>query len=440
MFNKTTCCSFALLALALSACSDSDSNNGDVADFITPVKSLTMERSASKAGDSEVKSFVLNQYDLNFDLLRASADQIEQKNAMISTFSLQTAFAMAWAGAQSTTYSDIKNALNFDGSTHAVLNKLDVLIRSKNKEAIQNTDYQVDAVEVNTSNHIYLAPREDWSSAWLDELAYNYGAGIESTDFEADPEGIRKYINSVVSQDTHDRIKDLLPENSIKSNTMAVLTNAIYFKSPWRDEVSQSDVPLAFHKLDQSTVDVTQLNISKQYKYVAQNHYQAVSMPLRDNDFNVMFILPDEGSFEKVQSTLDSKEMDEIFTKVTTKAIIDLKFPEFTFDTSLELSEPLKKLGMNAPLSMTDADFSKMTTEKNAFYIDKVFQKTFIDLNKRGVEAAAATAIVVDENGAVMDPPPRIEMTLDRPFFFVIYETSSRTPLFLGRVMDPSQK
>ena len=463
-FNKS-CKTALMLALSLgvaagslSACSDSDGNGnanqgqqgqqgqqGKGGDSLSPnlIKSA-LSRAESNVADADRDAFVKGQYDLNFDLIRKSADQIGDDNAMISTFSIQTALAMTWAGANGDTASEMASALHFDDNTHAALNKLDSLIISKNKdkyskEVADGVFDEKEAVEIKTNNDLYFAPSGyEWSSDWLDVLATNYGAGLTELNFAADPEAARKYINDIVSADTHDRIKDLLPQNSIDNNTKAVITNAIYFKAPWRDEVHKAGNKLSFQKLDGSKVDVDSLYVAANYEYMADdnNLYQAVSVPLRDNDFKVLFVLPADGKFNDVQAALSGDVVGSIFSKLAVDPLIELKFPSYSFETSLSLKDPLKALGMEKAFSF-EADFSKMTSDPNDLFIADIFHKTFIGLDENGVEAAAATAVVMADNAAPVQDI--IKLDLDRPYFFVIYESDSKTPLFVGRVMDPNK-
>ena len=446
--------SLSLVAGGLTACSNSDNNNdggqhGQQGNSIQPklVKS-GLSRAESKIADAQLNDFVKGQYDLNFDLIRKSADQIANNNAMISTFSIQVALAMTWAGANADTASEMASALHFDANTHEALNKLDKLISSKNKPEYVNDmgDGMVekkDAVEIKTTNDLYFSTEKySWADAWLEVLAVNYGAGLKEISFASDPEAARKYINDEISANTHDRIKNLLPENSIDVDTRAVITNAIYFKAPWRDEVSKAEGKLSFHKLSGGDVDVDYLNAASDYAYMAdqENLYQAVSLPLRDNDFSVMFILPGDGKFNEVQDALNGDVMRNIFANLSSDAEVRVKFPSYSFDTSLNLKAPLTAMGMVKAFA-NDADFSKMTNEPNDLYIDEIYHKTFVGLHERGVEAAAATAVMMADKASAMDP---IELTLDRPYFFVIYESDKKsptnTPLFVGRVMDPSAK
>ena len=114
---------------------------------------------------------------------------------------------------------------------------------------------------------------------------------------------------------------------------------------------------------------------------------------------------------------------------------VDLTFPMYTFTTELGLSATLKSMGMTKAFGA--ADFSKMTVEPNALVISDVRHKSFIAVDEKGIEAAAATLVEMEE-GIPEIPEDRIVLTIDRPFMFIVYETQTRTPLFVGHVMDPS--
>ncbi len=446
--------SLGVAAGSLSACTDGDgngnsnANNGQQSqqvdvDFTKIIKS-NLSRADSNIADADRDAFVKGQYDLNFDLIRKSADQIGDDNAMISTFSIQTALAMTWAGADGDTASEMAATLHFDGNTHAALNKLDALIQAKNKDLYvenEGTPYEVrkDAVEIKTTNDLYFAPIDKgWSSSWLDLLALNYGAGLTEINFAADVDAARKYINDKVSDATHARIKDLLPPGSLDVNTQAVISNAIYFKAPWKNMVTKANDKLSFHKLDGSNVDVDYLIADDNFEYMADdnNLYQAVSVPLRDNDFKVLFVLPDDGKFNDVQAALNGDLVGNIFDKLAKDSPVNLGFPSYSFETELTLKEPLKDLGMVKAFDEMDANFSKMTDLPNDLYIGQVYHKTFVGLDEKGVEAAAATAVVMESKAT---PGEVINLDLDKPYFFIIYESDSKSPLFVGRVMDPSK-
>ena len=355
---------------------------------------------------------------------------------MISTFSIQTALAMVYAGAAGDTATEMQKALNFGDHAHEALNKIDKTIMGLNKEA-EDSDYMhIDPIEIKTSNNLYLAPDYKWATAWLDALAENYGAGITEMNFKADPEKARQYINKVVSDDTHDRIQDLIPTGGINDQTKSVITNAIYFKAPWNGNISKKNNKLDFSKADGTNIQVDALKDSAYLEYTKGENYQAVVESLRDRAFKVMFILPDEGQFESVMAAMNGDKVNGIFDALAIDKKIDLTFPMYQYTTSLSLTDTLRAMGMNKAFGA--ADFSKMTEGPNELFISDIIHKSFIGVDENGIEAAAATAVMMEGNAAP-EPEETIELTIDRAFMFIIYESETHTPLFVGHVMDPSE-
>ncbi len=446
----------SLMALSFNACSsddgvsdvkDRDDVNGEINheadDDHKPAKAEELKINVVKSSlqykkssiDSEnLNQFVEGQYDLNFDILRKSSAQIEKQNAMISTLSIQSALAMAWAGARNETAAEMTAALHFDENTHSALNKLNELVLAGRMDAVENNYEQLDAVDININNDLYLAPEYQWSESWLDLLASNYDSGVTEMNFSADPEAARKYINDAVAKDTHDRIKELIPKGSISVMTRNVLTNAIYFKAPWNDQFNVYDEKLQFAVSADSTVEVDSIAGSRHWPYNKTDDYEAVSISLRGGNFRMMFILPND--IEAFVANANGESMLRIINDLSSRSIIAV-IPKFQFETSVGLREPLQALGMKQAFDDVSADFSGMTQGSNSLFIGDVVHKSFIGVDENGVEAAAATAVVMDAKSADDDLP--VNFVLNRPFVFVVYENNSKTPLFVGRVLDPSK-
>lgn len=413
--------------------SDSDSDSGDLK--VKTVKSA-LSHEDSKITDAQLNAFVKGQYDLNFDIMKKAESDLAGENAMISTFSIQNTLAMVWAGAAGDTADQMKTALRFDENTHQALNKLSAVIKSKNLPAEKSEYYSADAVEVSTTNDLYFAPEHTWRSSWLDMLAVNYDAGIQEMNFAKAPDEATKFINDVVAKDTHDRIQNLIPDGAIDASTQLVLTNAIYLKAPWAAEFDKADEKMSFTKLDKSAVETDMIQASSFFDYVEGDNYQAALIPLRKRTFSVMFVLPNEGEFDAVQNSLSSDMVESIFANVDRETYVSFYMPTFEFRTELEMSSTFQSMGMVDAFS-SKANFSGMTEDPNEMYISAIFHKSFIAMNEDGVEAAAATAAIMAENGMVIGN--KVSLSLDRPFIFIIYETDSKTPLFFGRVLDPTK-
>jgi serpin B len=102
----------------------------------------------------------------------------------------------------------------------------------------------------------------------------------------------------------------------------------------------------------------------------------------------------------------------------------------------LPLADRLQAMGMTAAFHPEEADFTGMTRDKPPLFVSKVIHKAWVDVNEKGTEAAAATAVTLFPAAA----PPRdqpIVFRADHPFLFLIRDTRSGSVLFLGRMSNP---
>ncbi len=110
-----------------------------------------------------------------------------------------------------------------------------------------------------------------------------------------------------------------------------------------------------------------------------------------------------------------------------------LGLPKFGAESQLGLGDVLAALGMPAAFDADTADFSGMTVA-DRLYISAVIHQANIDVDEKGTEAAAATAVVMAASAA---PAPPVEMTVDRPFMFALRDMETGAILFLGRITKP---
>ena len=414
------------------------------------VRSIHVSHEASDISSGNLDTFVKGQYDLTFDLMKNLDNKIGNKNAMISAFSIQTALGMVYGGAAGDTKTQMADALHFDDNVHDALNKLNTDILAKNRDAyVDGQDTNIPAQVVKTSNNLYHAIDNvyTYNDAWLDLLSKSYDAGITEMDFFHYYEEARNYINKVVSDDTNERITELLPRGSVDSDTEFVLTNAVYFKSPWREnlvhQLAAPDDKFTFHA-SSGDVSVDALVVESNIGYVKGSNYAAVSIPLRNadytvtghnNDFAVLLILPDVGtSFDAVRDSLSGAVIvDDIIGGLSETKLVNLTFPSIEYSTSVELKAPLKALGMVDAFDMK-ANFSGIKSK--LLTISEIYHQSYVAMDQNGVEAAAATALVMAGYGDA----DKVTMTVDRPYLFVIYDVSSKAPLFLGQVHNPLEK
>jgi len=148
----------------------------------------------------------------------------------------------------------------------------------------------------------------------------------------------------------------------------------------------------------------------------------------------MVILLPASGNFRAFEEGLKSGQVGGTVRHLQSTKV-SLTMPQFEFDSQFQLKDTLSAMGMRDAFSPGDADFSGMTGNRT-LYISAVVHKAFVSVDEAGTEAAAATAVIAA--GSAGPEPPPVEVTIDRPFIFLIRDIETGAVLFVGRVLDPS--
>ena len=365
------------------------------------------------------------------------------KNIFLSTYSIENALALTWAGAKNNTADEMANVLHLslpEITFHPTLNALNLDLNSRDNQPPPSGD----AFQMNIVNAIWSRIGYPFLATYLDVIAQNYNAGIRALDFRSDPDGSRLIINQWVEEQTNEKIKDLLPEMSITPDTALVLTNAIYFKASWFSKFDPDNTkPGDFTLLDGTAVTAQMMQQVLDTRIFQGENYDAVELPYVSSRFeeweypeelSMLFIVPHAGDFATVEDSLSKNTIDMMVSSLTMKEI-DLSLPKFEFEFEVSCKQLLYNLGMVDAFEPLTADFSGMVNPVDSRpWIDQVYHKAFVAVDEEGTEAAAATAVVMTDT-AVPEP---IVMVLDRPFIFIIRDNITGAILFMGRVLDPT--
>jgi serpin B len=355
-------------------------------------------------------------------------------NLFFSPHSIEVALAMTWAGARTDTESAMAGAMHFElgqDRLHPVFNHLDLELVSRG-EGAEGTDSE--GFRLNVVNAVWGQVGYDFLDGFRDTLARHYGAGLWVLDFMADPDGAALKINGWVEEVTEERIQDLIPPGVITADTRMVLVNAIYFNAAWAspfEEENTSDGE--FHTLAGGTVSVPMMQQELEYAYAEGDGYQAVEIPYDGDELSMLILVPDRGTLGEFEQRLDAAFLADLSGSMQW-GLVDLTMPRWELDgETFSLKELLAELGMGVAFTPS-ADFSGMNGRRDLM-IQDVLHQAFIKVNEAGTEAAAATAVIVGETGI---PPQGPDITLDRPFIYLIKDRPTGQILFVGRLVDPS--
>ncbi|MCK5689833.1 serpin family protein, partial [Myxococcota bacterium] len=278
---------FALMLLG-AACSDTDTHPNTDEPMIDPPGTL-LASDLSRIMDPQVsaedaKTLVEDNTTFALNLFDEVRD--EHENLFFSPHSISIALGMTYAGARANTELEMAGAMEFSLSQellHPAFNDLDLTLK---EAAADNFDLRI-------VNQLWGQEGEVFVPEFLDSLALHYGAGMRLMDFLGAPEASRATINEWVEDATEERIKDLLPEGSITSDTRLVLTNAIYFLADWSLQFEKEQTYAgAFTLLNGGSSTVDFMNQVATFDYYADGDYQAIALPYAGETATLLAILP----------------------------------------------------------------------------------------------------------------------------------------------------
>jgi serpin B len=350
-------------------------------------------------------------------------------NLFFSPISIATAFGPASAGARGPTLEALARVLHFPETGPGLHIALGALGR-----ALVRDDAGMD---VRIANTLWvgrlLEPRADYLTLTREA----YGTAVEQVDFrQADAAAAR--INARVSEQTNGRITDLVSPDVMPPDTGMVITNAVYFLADWSLPFeARWTRPQPFTLADGSRITVPLMAQTGDFHHYRGRGFTALDLPYHDDSYVMTVLLPDQADgLPALERSLTPALLDRTFAALDRAAPVrvDLLLPKLELRTNYLLGDTLKAMGMELAFS-NRADFSALG--EPPVRIGQVIHKTFLRIDEKGTEAAAATAIVeIVITGARMGPRP-VVFHADHPFLILLRERETGAILFMGRIARP---
>ncbi|WP_339252133.1 serpin family protein [Sporosarcina sp. FSL W8-0480] len=375
-------------------------------------------------GTLDYEKIIAPNNELGFKLL----DEVEKDddgNLFISPTSLLMALSLVYNGADGVTKEEIANTLKIPGMNATDLNKANaslMTILNKNSKSIQ----------LQVANSVWLNEDFRFQENFAMQAKDYFNAEIQEIDIAS--EDSPKRINDWVKKSTNGKI-DKIVEGQLDENLVTMLLNAIYFKGDWQYPFDKSLTgDRTFHLTDGSEIKAPFMSLQEKLSYMANSDYQAIKLPYADGEMSMTVVLPND--LKKFESNLSVENWEKIQSGMK-KMRGTILLPRFKLSYETELNEALEALGMKSAFK-EGANFSKMIEGDASLLINKVKQKTYIDVNEEGTEAAAVTGVEVGVTSAPPDDP--FIMEVNRPFFIVITDDETGAILFIGSISNPTVK
>ena len=418
-------------ALLLSGCKDIVIEKETEINSIPPEATnqrTKIERARPIALQPQARAILSQNNSFSFLFFKAvSLVHDKNENLFLSPYSASALLGMLYNGADGETKKEIANVLGMSAYTPEEVNQYYQDLTKALVEVDPNTSLSLaNAIWVNkyyTLKNTFVALNQKY-----------YDAEVSALDF-ALPSAL-KTINDWCNEKTKGTIPRILDE--LSPATVAVLANAIYFKSFWTTDFDPSKtVNKPFSNINGTTSTVPMMHQKElELLYAHMDVCGMVTLPYANTAFAMNLILPNEGEdIDALIADLDQETWQLIWSHSQT-AKVTLSMPRFKIENKLDsLSGILATLGMPSAFTPDKADFSAMIADA-AVFISRVIQKSYISVDEAGTEAAAVTlANVAMSIPGLLPTPPYVTMVLNRPFIFTITEQSTGAILFMGKVV-----
>lgn len=346
----------------------------------------------------------------------------DEDDGLVSPLSVLYALAMTMNGASGETLEQMETALH---GTAADWNTFLTWLLEDTEEH---------QGELHLANALWLRDEEDRltvKESFLQDITDYYHAPAYAAPFDA---STVRDINNFVNKHTDGMIEDILDE--IPDAAVMYLVNALGFEAQWQDPYQPGQVRKGtFTNTDGETETVDFLH-SAEHSYFSCNEADGFLKYYRGSDYAFAALLPKEGqSVEDFLSTLTANDLHDALVNHRYRTVI-AALPQFEDNCSMELSDALQAMGMTDLFDVGSADLSALGSSTGGnLFVSRVLHKTAITVTPLGTKAGAATAVEVGDGAALEEEAPAY-ITLDRPFIYLLVETNSMTPLFIGLMGD----
>ncbi|XP_070785824.1 plasminogen activator inhibitor 1 [Enoplosus armatus] len=368
------------------------------------------------------------QTDFGLRVFSRLAQSYVDENVALSPYGVASVLAMAHLGAAGNTRRALTAAMGFSLQERGMSRQQRLLQRDLSSEE-----------GVETASGVMVERKMSLEKGYRRALAKAFQTHPHQMDFTKLDQAVG-IINAWVSDHTAGAIPDFLAPGSLTDETRLVLLNALHFQGLWKvpfdPKLTQERM---FHCANGSTVPVHMMRLTNRFNYgefvTADGvDYDVIEVPYEGDSLSMFLVSPFEPEvpLSTLSADLSSQRIQQWRAELR-NVKRQLAMPRFTLDSEVDLKATLINMGLGDMFNLATADFTRISTDER-LCVSKILQRVKIEVNERGTKGAAATAAVMFSRMAVE------EITLDRPFLFLIQHEHTGAVLFMGQLNQPQQQ
>jgi len=338
-------------------------------------------------------------------------------NFVFSPYSIHSVFSQLMFGAEGNTRRQLQSLLGLTPSDSVIAQYRSLSSNLKSGSA-----------QLFTANEIALAQGFKPKPSYVQTLGSGYS--IREYDFANNKIDSVRQINNDVQEKTQGHIKDLLLDQDVDHLTKMLLINAIYFKAQWKTAFNPDNtINSLFNSPVSGLVNTSFMTMDAKLRLLEVNDLDILELPYADETMSMILVLPKQESDQEISSKLEALDIASIRSESPRN--VEVTIPKFNMKYQTYLKDKMTKLG--AP-DMFGNNANLRGISDQPLFVSNGIHQASIEVNEEGSEAAAATAVIV----GVRTISRKKQFFADRPFLFMIYDFQNNIPLFVGKVVDPT--
>lgn len=339
------------------------------------------------------------------------------KSSIISPLSVLCALGMLSNGAQGESKSEIESVTGMSAD------ELSLFLYTYVSSLPQGEKYKLSVANSIWVNEGFLANEE-----YLQINKDYYDADVYKAPFDNE---VLEDINSWVSKKTDNMIPKIL--NQISPDSLMYLINALAFEAEWQMIYEDNQVRDGIFTTESGEEKQMEFMYATEGSYIENEDAIGFKKYYKNSKYAFVALLPkDNKTVDELVGALNGEKLQELLNNPKYNTTYT-SIPKFNTEYTVELKEALKKMGVSEVFDAENAQLNGIgTVEGGNLFVGNALHKAYISVAEKGTRAGAVTIMDMCGSAGPMEQP--VYIYLDRPFMYMIVDTSTGIPFFIGEM------